>query len=136
MKPARFEYCAPTTLAEALGLLAELGADGAVLAGGMTLGPMLNLRLVHPRALVDIGGIDALRTLELRQGLLVTGATVVQSDALASPLVRSAAPLLALALPWVGHFQTRNRGTLGGSVAHADPMLPPSASSRDTRRVQ
>jgi 2-furoyl-CoA dehydrogenase FAD binding subunit len=121
VKPARFEYCAPTSLGEALGLLAELGPDGAVLAGGMTLGPMLNLRLLRPRAVVDIGRIGALRSLELRDGTLRTGSTVVQSDALDSPLVRAAAPLLALALPWVGHFQTRNRGTLGGSVAHADP---------------
>ncbi len=101
--------------------MAELGEDAVVLAGGMTLGPMLNLRMVRPRAVIDIGRIAALRGIELRDQVLVTGATAVQADALASPVVAREVPLLALALPWVGHFQTRNRGTLGGSVAHADP---------------
>jgi len=121
MKPARFDYCAAETVADAVGLLAELGADAAVLAGGMSLAPMLNLRLVRPRAVVDIGPIAALRAVSLRGGTVVTGATVVQADALASPLLAREIPLLGLALPFVGHFQTRSRGTLGGSVAHADP---------------
>jgi 2-furoyl-CoA dehydrogenase FAD binding subunit len=121
VKPVRFEYCRPETVAEAVALLAELRDDAAVLAGGMTLGPMLNLRMVRPRAVVDIGRITALRALKNGDAVLTTGATVVQADALDSEAVRRAVPLLALALPFVGHFQTRNRGTLGGSVAHADP---------------
>jgi 2-furoyl-CoA dehydrogenase FAD binding subunit len=121
VKPVRFEYCRAGTVADAVGLLAELREDAAVLAGGMTLGPMLNLRVVRPRAVIDIGRIAELRTLTPAKTALTTGAMVVQADALESAVVRRDVPLLALALPFVGHFQTRNRGTLGGSVAHADP---------------
>src|SRR5262249_61906795 len=92
-----------------------------VLAGGMTLGPMLNLRMVRPRAVIDISRIQALKTVSARSDIVVTGAGVVQGDALHSDLIGRDVPLLVMALPWVGHFQTRNRGTLGGSVAHADP---------------
>jgi 2-furoyl-CoA dehydrogenase FAD binding subunit len=121
VKPIRFDYCRPETVAEAVALLAELGEDAAVLAGGMTLGPMLNLRMVRPRAVIDVGRIATLRAMKNGGATLTTGATVVQADALESDAVRRAVPLLALALPFVGHFQTRNRGTLGGSVAYADP---------------
>ena len=121
MKPVAFEYCRPDTVAEAVSLLAELREDAAVLAGGMTLGPMLNLRIMRPRAVIDVSRIAELRSLGVGAAALTTGATLVQADALGSDTVCREAPLLALALPWVGHFQTRNRGTLGGSVAHADP---------------
>jgi 2-furoyl-CoA dehydrogenase FAD binding subunit len=121
MKPAPFDYYRPSTIAEAVGLLAELKEDAAILAGGMTLGPMLNLRMVRPRAVVDISRIAALKTISATSNIVVTGAGVVQCDALDSDAVRRDVPLLSMALPWVGHFQTRNRGTLGGSVAHADP---------------
>jgi 2-furoyl-CoA dehydrogenase FAD binding subunit len=87
----------------------------------MTLGPMLNLRLMRPRAVVDISRIQALQAVSLRSDVVATGAGLVQNDALRSDLIARELPLLVLALPWVGHFQTRNRGTLGGSVAHADP---------------
>src|SRR5262245_48068772 len=87
----------------------------------MTLGPMLNLRLVRPHAVIDISRIPALQTVSLRPDVVATGAGLVQNDALGSDLIARELPLLVLALPWVGHFQTRNRGTLGGSVAHADP---------------
>lgn len=121
MKPVAFEYCRPDTIAEALDILAERRADAAVLAGGMSLGPMLNLRMVRPTSVIDISRLAGLDGVEVRGDRIVTGATVVQADALDSPVVRRELPLLALALPWVGHFQTRNAGTLGGSVAHADP---------------
>ncbi|HLN10159.1 MAG TPA: FAD binding domain-containing protein [Xanthobacteraceae bacterium] len=121
MKPVRFDYCRAETVADAVGLLAELREDAAVLAGGMTLGPMLNLRIARPRTVIDIGRIAELRALTPGKTTLTTGATLVQADALESAIVRRDVPLLALALPFVGHFQTRNRGTLGGSVAHADP---------------
>jgi CO/xanthine dehydrogenase FAD-binding subunit len=121
MKPARFDYCRPDTVVDATGLLAELREEAAVLAGGLSLGPMLNLRLVRPRAVIDITRIRGLDGVEVRDGIVTTGANLVQADALDSDAVRRELPLLALALPWVGHFQTRNRGTLGGSVAHADP---------------
>src|SRR5215207_5847601 len=87
----------------------------------MTLGPMLNLRMVRPRAVIDVSRIAALQAITLKGEIVVTGAGVLQCDALRSDVIRREVPLLAMALPWVGHFQTRNRGTLGGSVAHADP---------------
>jgi 2-furoyl-CoA dehydrogenase FAD binding subunit len=121
MKPVAFAYHRPNTIAEAVALLDDMREEADVLAGGMTLGPMLNMRLVRPRAVVDITRIEALRSIAIKGNMVVTGACVVQSDALRSDLVARELPLLALALPWVGHFQTRNRGTLGGSVAHADP---------------
>lgn len=121
MKPVAFDYHRPETLPEALGLLSAMGEEAAILAGGMTLGPMLNLRLARPRAVIDISRIQALKVISVRSNLVVTGAGVVQGDALRSSIVTGELPLLAMALPWVGHFQTRNRGTLGGSVAHADP---------------
>jgi len=122
VKPVAFDYHRPQTVSEAVALLADEREEAALLAGGMTLGPMLNLRMVRPRAVIDISRIQALQTVSLmRSGVVATGAGVVQNDALASDLIARELPLLALALPWVGHFQTRNRGTLGGSVAHADP---------------
>ena len=120
MKPVAFEYCRPDTLGEAIDLLAERRERACVLAGGMSLGPMLNLRMVRPDRVIDISrlGLDAI---EVRGGRVLTGATVIQADALDSSVIAKELPLLAIALPWVGHFQTRNAGTLGGSVAHADP---------------
>jgi CO/xanthine dehydrogenase FAD-binding subunit len=121
MKPVAFEYCRPDTLGEAIELLAERRERAAVLAGGMSLGPMLNLRMVRPERVIDISRLGGLDGIEVRGDRIMTGATVIQADALDSAVIRKELPLLALALPWVGHFQTRNAGTLGGSVAHADP---------------
>jgi 2-furoyl-CoA dehydrogenase FAD binding subunit len=120
VKSAAFEYCQADTLAEALELLAELGQDANVLAGGLSLGAMLNMRLARPSAVVDIKRIPALDAIET-QGEIRTGATLTQAGAMENAALMQAVPLLALALPCVGHFQTRNRGTLCGSVAHADP---------------
>jgi 2-furoyl-CoA dehydrogenase FAD binding subunit len=121
VKPVAFDYHRPQTVLEAVALLADEREEAAVLAGGMTLGPMLNLRMVRPRAVIDISRIEALKAIAVKSELVVTGAGVVQADALRSDEIAREVPLLAMALPWVGHFQTRNRGTLGGSVAHADP---------------
>lgn len=121
MKPVAFDYHRPETVPEAAALLAELREDAAVMSGGMTLGPMLNLRMVRPRAVVDVSRIAALKSITTTEKAIVTGAAVVQADAMRSDIIKREVPLLALGLPWVGHFQTRNRGTLGGSVAHADP---------------
>jgi aerobic carbon-monoxide dehydrogenase medium subunit len=82
---------------------------------------MLNLRMVRPKTVIDISRLSGLDRIDIRGDRVVTGATLVQADALESPVIRDALPLLARALPWVGHFQTRNAGTIGGSVAHADP---------------
>lgn len=121
MKPVPFEYCRPDTVAEALDLLTEGAEEAAVLAGGMSLGPMLNLRMARPKRVIDISRFTELGAITVDRDRVVTGATVVQADALDSAVVRKELPVLALALPWVGHFQTRNSGTLGGSIAHADP---------------
>ena len=122
MKPVAFEYCRPETVAEALSLLQEFGSDASVLAGGMSLGAMLNMRLVRPAAVVDIKRVAGLDAVTINSsGETRTGATLRQAAALANRELMQAVPLLALALPSVGHYQTRNRGTLGGSVAHADP---------------
>lgn len=107
----------PDALDEALSVLAEHGDDVRVIAGGQSLGAMLNMRIVTPAILLDINRLSAIGTIEAQK----TGALVRQRDALESPLLRQSVPLLAQALPHVGHYQTRNRGTLGGSVAHADP---------------
>jgi 2-furoyl-CoA dehydrogenase FAD binding subunit len=121
VKPVAFDYHRPETVREAVALLSDLREEAAVLAGGMTLGPMLNLRMVRPRAVIDVSRMTDLRTILPAGHAVVTGAGVVQRDALRSGLIAREVPLLTMALPWVGHFQTRNRGTLGGSVAHADP---------------
>lgn len=121
MKPVAFEYCRADTPEEATALLAEFGGDASVLAGGMSLGAMLNMRLVRPRAVIDVNWLSALAEIEERDGIVETGALVRQADALNSDVIARQVPLLGMALPHVGHYQTRSRGTLGGSVAHADP---------------
>jgi len=121
MKPASFDYLRPATVADALAALAAGGDDARVIAGGQSLMPMLNMRLVQPRLLIDLGRLEELRTLRADDGWLTVGAAVTQAEVLARPTLAREVPLLAAALPWVGHFQTRNRGTLCGSVAHADP---------------
>lgn len=120
MKAAPFEYCRPDTVEQALALLRELGQDASVLAGGLSLGAMLNMRLARPAAVVDIKRIAGLDEVAIN-GEIRTGATLTQARAMEHEALMRAVPLLALALPFVGHFQTRNRGTLCGSVAHADP---------------
>lgn len=121
MKPVAFEYCRADTADEAVALLAEFGNDASVLAGGMSLGAMLNMRLVRPKAVIDVNRVTALAEIAARDGAVETGALVRQADALRSDIIVREVPLLAEALPHVGHYQTRSRGTLGGSVAHADP---------------
>jgi carbon-monoxide dehydrogenase medium subunit len=121
MKPTQFDYHAPETAVAAATLLAELGDDAKVLAGGQSLIPMLALRLAVFDHLVDIGRIDELKGIEQRDGSLWVGAGTTESAVGASDTVASAVPLLARATPLIGHFQIRNRGTLGGSIAHADP---------------
>ncbi|HEV7761483.1 MAG TPA: FAD binding domain-containing protein [Acidimicrobiales bacterium] len=121
MKPSAFEYHAPGTAGEAVGLLAELGDGAKVLAGGQSLIPMLALRLAAFDHLVDIGRIDGLAGIERRDGTLWIGAGTTEAAVGCSAEVATAAPLLARATPFIGHIQIRNRGTVGGTLAHADP---------------
>jgi CO/xanthine dehydrogenase FAD-binding subunit len=116
VKPVAFAYDRPGTLEEALALLAEHGSDAKVLAGGQSLLPMLNMRVLRPARLVDINRVVDLENIDREDGSVRVGATVRQAD----PRLREL-PLLEECLPHVGHFATRNRGTVCGSVAHADP---------------
>ena len=120
MKPAAFDLARPDTLDEALGVLAENGADARVLAGGQSLTAMLNMRLATPGVLVDIAGMENLTGIGEGGGMIEVGAAVTQ-DQLLRWTGLAAQPLLAKVLPWVGHYQTRQRGTVCGSLAHGDP---------------
>lgn len=121
MKPVAFEYCRPDTVEEALALLTEFGSDASIISGGLSLGAMLNMRLVRPKALIDINGLGNLASSQVGDATIATGTLIRQAAAMTCPDLMSGVPLLAMALPNVGHYQTRSRGTLGGSVAHADP---------------
>jgi aerobic carbon-monoxide dehydrogenase medium subunit len=121
MKPADFCLHQPDTVADAVRLLSEHAQDVKVLAGGQSLVPLLNFRLARPEHLVDIGAIASLTGIERTAGTLVIGAAVRQAQAEQSAAVAGQAPLLAAALPYIGHPPVRTRGTVGGSVAHADP---------------
>ena len=121
MKPVAFDYIRADDEGEALDALKMSGSDAVVMAGGMSLGPMLNMRLVRPSVVVDISRLAGLGTIEQTGEGARIGATARQADVLADANVLQMVPLLAVALPHVGHYQTRSRGTFGGSVAHADP---------------
>jgi 2-furoyl-CoA dehydrogenase FAD binding subunit len=121
MKPASFDYVRAESLDEALDVLRNEGSDARVIAGGQSLMPMLNMRLAKPRVLVDIMRLEQLSKIEPRQGRIAIGATVRQAELLAWPQLKRELELLSLALPWAGHVQTRSRGTICGSIAHADP---------------
>ena len=121
MKPPRFDYHAPSTVDEALDLLARYGGDAKVLAGGQSLMPLLNFRLSRPAALVDLNGIAELAYVTADDGRVRLGAMTRQRAIEFSPVVRRRLPLLAEATALVGHLPIRTRGTIGGSLAHADP---------------
>jgi aerobic carbon-monoxide dehydrogenase medium subunit len=121
VKPAPFDYCAPPSVEAAVTALAESGDAGKILAGGQSLVPMLALRLARFDLLVDLNRIEELRGVTLESDQVRVGGMTRQHDVGVDPIVRAGAPLLAHATPLIGHFQIRNRGTIGGSVAHADP---------------
>jgi carbon-monoxide dehydrogenase medium subunit len=121
LKASAFEYLRATTLDEALAFLARHPGEARVLAGGQSLVPVMNLRLAAPAALVDINPIAELGGLEVGRGHLRIGALTRHRELADSPLVAENAPLLARAAPHIGHEAIRNRGTIGGSLAHADP---------------
>jgi CO/xanthine dehydrogenase FAD-binding subunit len=121
VKPPQFEYHDPHALDEALALLSEHGEDAKLLAGGQSLVPLLNFRLTYPPHLIDLGRVPSLSYIRRQDGVLRIGAMTRQATLERSPLVSSHWPLLTEALGFVAHAQIRNRGTVGGSVAHADP---------------
>jgi 2-furoyl-CoA dehydrogenase FAD binding subunit len=121
VKPRPFDYVRPDTVEEVLELLAEHGDDARILAGGQTLLAMLNLRVVEAAMLVDITRISELDSIREVDGKIEVAAAVTQNRLLAWPSLDRKLPLLRAALPYVGHFQTRNKGTVCGSIAHADP---------------
>jgi 2-furoyl-CoA dehydrogenase FAD binding subunit len=121
MKPARFDYVRAESLAEAHEVLAAEGGDASVIAGGQSLMPLLSFRLARPKVVVDIMRIPGLDTIARESDAIRIGAGVRQARLAAWPELAGAQPLLALALPFVGHAQTRSRGTVCGSIAHADP---------------
>jgi len=137
MKLPQFEYEAPATVSEALDLLAEHEDDSSVLAGGQSLIPLLALRLAYPAVLIDINGINELSGVSAANGSVTIGAMTREYMAEESATVADAVPLLAAALPLIGHEAIRSRGTIGGSLAHADPAaeLPAVARALDAELV-
>jgi carbon-monoxide dehydrogenase medium subunit len=133
LKPPPFIYFAPDTLDEALDLLREHGDEAKVLAGGQSLVPLLALRLARPSVLVDLNRIPAMSDIWASNGTVILGAMTRDRQAERSELVRQRVPLLADALPLIGHVAIRTRGTVGGSLAHADPAaeLPAVALTLD-----
>src|SRR3990167_8048215 len=129
MKPAPFAYFDPQTLDDAVALLQEHGAEAKVLAGGQSLVPLLNMRLARPGALIDLNRVEGLDYIREANGVLAIGAMTRQRAAERSELVQRRQPLLHAATKFIAHPQNRNRGTIGGALAHADPAaeVPPGA---------
>jgi aerobic carbon-monoxide dehydrogenase medium subunit len=137
VKPAPFEYHAPDSVDDVVALLAEHGDDAKPLAGGQSLVPLLSLRLTRFDHLVDLNGVAALQGVRRANGHLEIGAMTRQRAVEQDADATAAVPLLGLAIPHIGHFQIRNRGTIGGSLAHADPAseLPAVAAALDAEFV-
>jgi CO/xanthine dehydrogenase FAD-binding subunit len=121
MKPAKFEYIAPTTLDAAVAALAAANGEGKVLAGGQSLLPLLNFRMARPAVLVDLNGIKELSFIELRGDRVAIGALTRHREIEHSPLIAARLPVMSAAMRHVAHLAIRNRGTIGGSLSHADP---------------
>jgi carbon-monoxide dehydrogenase medium subunit len=137
MKPAQFDYIAPTTLTAAVEALAATNGDGKVLAGGQSLLPLLNFRMVRPSLIIDLNGIKELSFIELRGESVVVGALTRHREIEQSALIASKLPILSAAMRHVAHLAIRNRGTIGGSLSHADPAaeLPMMAVFHDATIV-
>lgn len=121
MRPCQFKYIAPASTAEICAALSCYGPDARLIAGGQSLAPLLNMRLVQPRVLVDLGRADELRSISRRDGMLAIGAGTTQRELEQSAVALEAVPILRTVLQHVGNVATRNRGTVGGSIAYADP---------------
>jgi len=137
MKPPRFRYLDPETVAEAVAALREQGDDARVLAGGQSLVPMLSMRLAYPEYVVDINRLHELGGINAGHSELRIGALTRQAEIELSPDVEARCPLLSRGMRWVGHRSIRNRGTIGGSLAHADPAgeLPAMMTALDASVV-
>ncbi|MBB5502260.1 xanthine dehydrogenase family protein subunit M [Paraburkholderia sp. MM5384-R2] len=135
MKPTAFSYHRPHTLDDALSLLALHGFDAKLIAGGQSLAPMMNMRFAQPAHLVDLNALPQLKGVTLEPDTLAVGAMTRHHELATSNTVRAACPLLAEAAATIGHYAIRQRGTLGGSLAHADPaaQLPLIASTLGAR---
>lgn len=135
MKPAPFEHFAPESVEEAIDLLGQHGDTGKVLAGGQSLGPLLNMRLATPEVIIDINHLKELSYIRHRKGRLEVGALARQRAIERSPVIPERWPLLYEAAPYIGHATLRNRGTICGSLAHADPAaeLPAVATALDAK---
>jgi len=135
MKPASFEYLSPTTLPDVLGIKAEHGDEAKPLAGGQSLIPAMNFRVSQPSILIDLNKIDDLRYIRTQDGELRIGAMTIQAEVASSTLVAETQPLIYETMPNIAHPQIRNRGTFGGSLAHADPAseLPVVATALNAR---
>ena len=121
MKPPPFKYHAPTSIEEAAGLVGEYGYEAKILAGGQSLIPTMNFRLAQPTVLIDLNNIPALAYVESRDHGVAIGAMSRHVDVEHSTIVAQKAPLISETMPYIAHPQIRNRGTFGGSIAHADP---------------
>ena len=137
MKPASFEYLAPSSVKEAVSLLSEYGDDAKILAGGQSLVPTMNFRMAQPAVLIDINGIEELSYIRESESGISIGALTRQRDVERSEIVAQRCPLLHQAMPWIAHAAIRNRGTFGGSLAHSDPAseLPAVALALEARMV-
>src|SRR5579859_6515593 len=137
VKPAPFDYVAPTTLEEALTILVERGDEAKVLAGGQSLVPLLNMRLARPALLVDLNRLPGLDYVRIDDGGIAIGALTRQRALERSEVARSRAPLIVAATGFIGHPAIRNRGTVGGSLAHGDPVseLPCAATALDATLI-
>lgn len=121
MKPNKFDYVRPTRLEEALDILAEGNESVRIIAGGLSLVAMMNYRLLEPSILLDIAHIESLNYIKANEKFIEVGAVTPQAKLLAWNQLSTLSPLLAKGMPHIGHFQTRSRGTVGGSIAHSDP---------------
>jgi len=121
VKPAKFEYHVPASVEEALQILARYQGEARVLAGGQSLVPMMNFRLATPAAIVDLNCVAGLAEIGAADGVVTIGAMVRQRRIEFAPMIAEKLPLLSAATRWIGHLPTRTRGTIGGSIAHADP---------------
>jgi CO/xanthine dehydrogenase FAD-binding subunit len=137
MKTPRFEYHAPRSVDEVIALLGEHGDEAKILAGGQSLVPLLAMRLARPSHLIDINGVDGLSGISADNGTVTFGTTTREREAEGSALVNMRLPLMAEALPQIGHVSIRNRGTVGGSIAHADASaeLPAVAATTGAEMV-